>query len=268
MNIKGLVLLGCGRMGSALLKGWLDKGLSPNRIYVIEPDPSIWLRESGVALNPLLDGLPVDVCVIAVKPQMMTEALPRVQSLKGSGTLILSIAAGTTLAQLADVFGSATPAVRAMPNTPAAIGWGISAYVGNAMARTEHLTLAGDLLSAVGQTIVLESEADLDRVTGVSGSGPAYVFYLIETLAEAGRQAGLAEETAMTLAIETIAGAGQLARTASESPSELRRNVTSPAGTTEAGLRHLMDPHTGLQPLVTRTVAAAIARSEELGRHQ
>ncbi len=268
LNIKGLVLLGCGKMGSALLKGWLDGGLSPSRIFVIEPHPSDWLQDSGVSLNPSLAGLSADACVIAVKPQTMAEALPRVQSLGGTGTLILSIAAGIPLARLAAIFGPGVPMVRAMPNTPAAIGWGISAYVGNAVAGAGHLALAESLLSAAGRTIALDTEADIDRVTGVSGSGPAYVFYLIETLAAAGRQAGLAETTAMTLAVETVAGAGQLARTATESPAKLRRNVTSPGGTTEAGLRHLMDPRIGLQPLVLRTVAAAIARSEELGRDQ
>ncbi|MCY4259212.1 MAG: pyrroline-5-carboxylate reductase [Rhodobacteraceae bacterium] len=268
MEIEGLLLLGCGKMGSALLRGWLAGGLPPDRAFVTEPQPSVWLLESGVGVNQPLEGMSVDICVLAIKPQMMAEALETVRSLRGPDTVILSIAAGITLGHLAEVFGAETPVVRAMPNTPAAIGCGISAYVGNAAARENHLSLAAELLGAVGQTVLLTREADIDCVTGVSGSGPAYVFYLIETLARAAEDSGLAADIAMSLAVETVAGAGQLARCASETPEELRRNVTSPRGTTEAALRHLMDPDTGLQPLVKRTVMAAISRSEELGRRE
>ncbi|GAB4298847.1 MAG: pyrroline-5-carboxylate reductase [Roseovarius sp.] len=260
---RGLVLLGCGKMGSAMLAGWLGRGLPPASVRVIEPAPSDWLRGTGVVLDGPLPPAPA-IAVIAVKPQAMAAALPALAPLGGGETLFLSIAAGTPLAALEAVLGAGSPIIRAMPNTPAAVGRGISAIIGNRHAGDAHLRLAEELLGAVGQVVRLESEEQMDAVTGLSGSGPAYVFHLIECLAEAGAAEGLAPDLAMRLAKATVAGAGALAEAAGESPAQLRVNVTSPGGTTQAGLAVLMDPETGLPPLIRKTVAAATRRSREL----
>jgi pyrroline-5-carboxylate reductase len=262
---RGLVLLGCGKMGSALLRGWLSGGVPESAVHVIEPNPSDWLRGTGVAVNGPLPEAPA-VALVAVKPQMMGEALPAMVSLGGGRTLILSIAAGTSLKAFEAAFGAGTPVVRAMPNTPAAIGRGISAIIGNAQATEAQMALAEALLSAVGEVVRLESEGQMDAVTAVSGSGPAYVFHLIEAMAAAGEAEGLAPELALQLARATVAGAGALALETGEDPGKLRRDVTSPNGTTQAGLGVLMDETAGLPPLIRRTVRAAAARSEELGR--
>ncbi len=260
-----LVLLGCGKMGSALLQGWLAQGVAPDRIWVCEPHPSDWLQAQGIRLNRALPDRPA-IVLVAVKPQMMAAALPGLAAMGGGPTLFLSIAAGTTIASFETILGAATPIVRAMPNTPAAIGRGISAIVGNRHATAAHLDQAEALLSAVGQVVRLRDEAQIDAVTAVSGSGPAYVFHLIETLAAAGVAEGLPADMAMTLARATVAGAGALAEAASEDPAQLRLNVTSPGGTTAAALAVLMDPETGFPPLLARAVHAAAARGRELGQ--
>lgn len=262
---QGLVLLGCGKMGSALLEGWLGQGVPPGAVWVIEPHPSDWLRGTGVHLNTDLPKAPA-VVLLAVKPQMMGAALPAVTALGQGQTLFLSIAAGTTIASFEAAFGVATPIVRAMPNTPAAVARGISAIVGNARASAADLDVAEALLSAVGQVVRLEGEHQMDAVTAVSGSGPAYVFHLIEALAAAGVAEGLSPELSMQLARATICGAGELAHQAPESASQLRINVTSPGGTTAAALAVLMDPETGFPPLLQRAVKAAADRGRELGK--
>lgn len=260
---RGLVLLGCGKMGSAMLAGWLDGGVPATSVWVLDPFPSDWLTNTGVHVNA---GVPDDpaIALIAVKPQMMGDALPSMQALGNAQTLFVSVAAGTTIAKFEEVLGAQTPIVRAMPNTPAAIGRGISAIVGNTYATQAHLALADALLSAVGQVVHLENEGQIDAVTGVSGSGPAYVFHLIETLAAAGVAQGLPAQMAMRLAKATVAGAGALAEAADEDPSQLRVNVTSPNGTTQAALEVLMNPKDGFPPLVARAVKAATDRSKEL----
>jgi pyrroline-5-carboxylate reductase len=230
---------------------------------VRDPFPNEWLKTSGVAINQPLPAAP-SVVLIAVKPQMMADALPDLQAMGNGETLFLSVAAGISIATYQDILGANTPIIRAMPNTPAAVGKGITAIVGNAQSTAEHLTLAKDLLSAIGQVVTLNEESQMDAVTGVSGSGPAYVFHMIETLAAAGEAQGLAPELAMQLAKATVAGAGALAEQSDESPSQLRINVTSPNGTTQAGLEVLMDPTTGLPPLMNATVKAATDRSKEL----
>lgn len=262
---RGLVLVGCGKMGSALLAGWLRGGLPERSVWVLEPDPSEWLRGlEGLHLNAGLPPRPA-VAVVAVKPQMMGEALPELAALGGGETLIVSIAAGTPIARFEQALGAATPIVRAMPNTPAAIGRGITALVGNARAGAADVALAERLMAAVGETVRLESEAQMDAVTAVSGSGPAYVFLLIEALAAAGEAEGLAPDLAMRLARATVAGAGALATAeGAEPPDRLRVNVTSPGGTTAAALEVLMDPESGLVPLMRRAVHAAAERSREL----
>ncbi|WP_224826602.1 pyrroline-5-carboxylate reductase [Cognatishimia sp. MH4019] len=260
---RGLVLLGCGKMGSAMLEGWLKGGLPPASVWVTDPQPSEWVRAQGVHINEDLPSDPA-IVLVAVKPQMMGDALPSIQALGNGTTLFVSVAAGTTIAHFESVLGAQTPIVRAMPNTPAAVGKGITALIGNAHASDAQLALAEELLQAVGQTVRLESEAQMDAVTGVSGSGPAYVFHLIETLAKAGEAQGLAPELAMTLAKATVAGAGALAETAVEDPTQLRVNVTSPNGTTQAALEVLMNETNGFPPLLKEAVAAATHRSKEL----
>jgi pyrroline-5-carboxylate reductase len=257
---RGLVLLGCGKMGSALLEGWLAQGVPAAAVSVVEPAPSDWLTAQGVRLNAPLPEAPA-ILLVAVKPQMMAAALPSVSALGGGATLVLSVAAGTTIAAYEAAFGPGTPVVRSMPNTPAAVGRGITAIVGNAAAGEPALAAAERLLGAVGQVVRLEHEDQIDAVTGVSGSGPAYVFHMVEALAAAAEAEGLAPDLAMRLARATVAGAGELLHRAPDSAAQLRVNVTSPAGTTAAGLAVLMPELTGL---MTRTVAAAAARSREL----
>ncbi|NCO85463.1 MAG: pyrroline-5-carboxylate reductase [Rhodobacterales bacterium] len=262
---RGLVLLGCGKMGSAMLAGWLKAGLPATSVWVIDPQPSAWLTAQGVHLNTSLPRAPA-IVLVAVKPQMMGAALPTLQALGNGNTLFLSVAAGTAIATYEDVLGGRTPIIRAMPNTPAAVGRGITALIGNSVATEAQMELAEALMAAVGQTVRLETEAQMDAVTALSGSGPAYVFHLIEAMAAAGVAEGLAPDLAMRLARATVGGAGQLAETAAETPAELRVNVTSPGGTTQAGLAVLMDAASGFPALLRRAIAAAAARSRELGR--
>jgi pyrroline-5-carboxylate reductase len=261
---EGIVLLGCGKMGSALLAGWLDAGLDPASVFVIEPNPSDWLRDSGVRLNAPLPKAPA-VALLAVKPQMMGAALPILAALGNGVTLMLSIAAGTPISAFEAAFGAHTPIIRAMPNTPAAVGRGISAIIGNTVANATHLDLAEHLLAAVGDVVRLEREDQMDAVTALSGSGPAYVFHLIEAMAAAGEAQGLPPVLAMQLARATVIGAGELARQSPESAAQLRINVTSPGGTTAAALAHLMDDTSGLPPLMALAIKAAADRGRELG---
>ncbi len=261
---KGLVLLGCGKMGSAMLQGWLSRDLPAASVWVIDPQPSDWLKGTGVHINA--DDLPVapGIVLIAVKPQMMGEALPTLKAMGNGTTLFISVAAGTPISAFEAALGSESPIIRAMPNTPAAVGRGITAILGNVHASSAQLDLAEMLLTAVGQVVRLENEDQMDAVTGVSGSGPAYVFHMIECMAKAGEAEGLSPELSMQLAQATVAGAGALAEEADETPSELRVNVTSPNGTTQAGLEVLMDAEKGLPDLIRRTVGAAANRSREL----
>ncbi|MEM8802690.1 MAG: pyrroline-5-carboxylate reductase [Pseudomonadota bacterium] len=264
-DIGSLVLLGCGKMGSALLQGWLSRGLAPDNVWVVDPHPSDWLKAQGVHLNTRLPETP-DVVLVAVKPQMIADTVPGLDRFGTGKTLFVSIAAGTTLATFGEILGKDAPVVRTMPNTPAAIGRGITALVGNGNVDAPRLALAEALLSVVGQTVTLQDEAQIDAVTGVSGSGPAYVFHLIETLAAGGEAQGLSPELAMTLAKATVAGAGALAEASDDSPSQLRSNVTSPNGTTAAALEVLMDESAGFPSLLPRAVKAATDRSKELGK--
>lgn len=265
VRIRGVLVLGCGKMGSAMLQGWLDDGLPPASVTVQEPRPSEWLLASGVNLNGEPPASPA-IALVAVKPQMMAEALPRLAALGSGRTLFVSVAAGTPISYFESVLGHDTPIVRAMPNTPAAVGRGVTAIVGNSKVSETQLDLAERFLKAVGQVVRLEREDQLDAVTGLSGSGPAYVFHLVEAMARAGERQGLPADLSMTLARATVAGAGELLHRAPESAEQLRINVTSPNGTTAAGLEVLMDADTGLEPLMERTVAAAADRSRDLGK--
>lgn len=265
---NGLVLLGCGKMGSAMLRGWLANGLAVSSVHVLDPYPSDWLQElaaQGLNLNGDIPKNPA-ICIVAVKPQMMGEALPRLQAAVGPKTIVLSIAAGTSIESFQSVFGNDTRIVRSMPNTPAAIGQGITALIGNASTSSDDVALCEELLQAVGDTVVLDDETQMDAVTAVSGSGPAYVFHLIETLATAGEAQGLSAQLSMTLAKATVAGAGALAMQSNESAEQLRINVTSPGGTTQAALEVLMDNNIGFPRVLNDGVKAAADRSRELGK--
>lgn len=263
-----VLLVGCGKMGAALLDGWLARG-TVGRVLVVEPGAAV---ERFVGVHPVeihgsIDTVPADfapdVVVLAVKPQVMAEVLAPYRRLAEGDTAFLSIAAGKTLGFFARHLGAATPMVRAMPNTPASIGRGISVACANAAATLEHRALCKSLLGAVGEVGWVDDEALLDAVTAVSGSGPAYVFLLIEDLAKAGVAAGLPPELAARLARATVSGAGELARMSTETPAQLREAVTSPGGTTRAALDVLMAPD-GLEALMARAIAAATARSREL----
>lgn len=268
VNSGGLLLLGCGKMGSAMLRGWLDAGVRTDAVTIIDPHPSQWvlsLAERGLCLNPPHPQRP-KVCVLAVKPQMMGDAAPELASFGNGDTVFVSIAAGTTIATLEDFLGVKTPIIRCMPNTPAAVGRGITALFSNTVASEADMHLSESLLAAIGKTVRLQSEHQMDAVTAVSGSGPAYIFYLIEVLAEAGEAEGLPADLAMSLAKATVAGSGHLAENSEHEPSELRVHVTSPGGTTAAALEVLMDVESGLQPTLMEAVARAAARSRELGK--
>jgi pyrroline-5-carboxylate reductase len=262
-----LVLVGAGKMGSALLEGWLAGGLDPQKLVVIEPLPSkaiAALGAHGLRINPATADLGVvSAIVVAVKPQTAPEVMPDLAPQIGVMTVVVSIMAGRTLAFLEDVSPPDTAIVRAMPNTPAAIGRGITVAVANARVQPRQRDLAGRLLAAAGAIEWVADEKLMDAVTAVSGSGPAYVFLLAEALARAGAAAGLPAELAARLARATVAGSGELLGRSADDPATLRKNVTSPGGTTEAALKVLMAPD-GLAPLMTRAVAAAAKRSKEL----
>jgi pyrroline-5-carboxylate reductase len=267
MSAGTVVLVGCGQMGSAMLRGWLQ-GNAASRFVIVEPAglPEAFVAAPHVAAygaaSELDDALAPDAVVFAVKPQVIGDIVPAYRRFVRPGTVFMSIAAGTTVSNLAIHLGDAA-IVRVMPNTPAAIGRAISVACANPRVTAAQRQLCDALLAAIGESTWVEDEGLLDAVTAVSGSGPAYVFLLIETLAEAGAKAGLPPDLALRLAQATVAGAGELARVASESPARLRENVTSPGGTTRAALDVLMAAD-GLAALMTRAVAAATARSREL----
>jgi pyrroline-5-carboxylate reductase len=265
-DITGTIALaGAGKMGGAMLTGWLAQGLDPERVVVIEPHPSAQisaLAARGITLNPA-NAAAVDTLVVAVKPQTFRDAGAALKSLVGTSTLVVSIMAGQTIAALKQVLGGAM--VRAMPNTPAAIGRGITVAVADANVSASQRSLADALLRATGSVEWIDDETLMDAVTAVSGSGPAYVFLLAEELARAGIAAGLPEELATKLARETVAGSGELLHRSELDPATLRQNVTSPGGTTAAALDVLMG-FEGLHRLMIRAVAAATARSKELAQ--
>jgi pyrroline-5-carboxylate reductase len=266
-DLSGTILLaGAGKMGSAMLEGWLALGLSPDHVAVLEPQPTSEisaLAQRGLRLNPALDAVgDVAAVVVAVKPQVAPEVMPMLAPLVGGDTVVVSIMAGRTLAFLAAALPGAA-LVRAMPNTPAAIGRGITVAVPNARVSAEQRALVDALLSAVGAVEWVADEALMDAVTALSGSGPAYVFLLAEAMARAGAAAGLPPTLAATLARATVAGAGELLHRSPLDAATLRENVTSPGGTTAAALE-VLTAQGGLAPLMTRAVAAAARRSREL----
>jgi pyrroline-5-carboxylate reductase len=261
-----LLLVGAGKMCSALLQGWLDLGLDAQRIHVVEPNPSAQLRDLCAARGVRLGfpEAPPEVLLLAIKPQMLHEAAPSIADFAGPTTLVVSIMAGKKIADLATHLPRARAIVRAMPNLAAAIGRGISGAVANEAVTPAQKDCADTLLATVGRVEWLRDESQVDAVTAVSGSGPAYVFYLVECLAAAGREAGLPPDVAERLARATIEGSGALLDSESQlSPAQLRINVTSPGGTTAAALDVLMGED-GLAPLIEKAVLAARRRAGEL----
>jgi pyrroline-5-carboxylate reductase len=268
--MRPIVLIGAGRMGQALLAGWAQRGIAP--LLAVEPSPSNQLRRFAkkhhVALFARADSIAsvrAAACVLALKPQVLKSEAPRLRAIAGSGAVMISIAAGTNTATLKKAWGGHARIVRAMPNTPGAIGRGITALYAATGAGAKDKALAKRLLSALGQTLWVKRESDIDVVTAVSGSGPAYVFLLVEALAEAAVAEGLSQAMAQTLARATVAGSGALLDADPARAEILRRNVTSPGGTTEAAL-HVLLARNGLSPLLRRAVAAARRRARELSR--
>jgi pyrroline-5-carboxylate reductase len=262
-----LVLVGAGKMGGAMARGWLEAGLPGPSLTILEPNPSPEIASlaasRGVALNPRIE-TPPDMLALAVKPQSLDQVAPQIAPLAGERTLVLSIIAGKTIANLTGRLPTARAVVRAMPNTPAAIGRGVTAAFANAAVDADGRRWCERLLGAVGAFFWLKDEGLIDAVTAISGSGPAYVFALTEALAAAAEKLGLPAELSMGLARGTVEGAAELmAREGATSPATLRQNVTSPGGTTAAALAVLKDAD-GLEDLMIRATAAARARAAEM----
>ncbi len=252
---KSLLLIGYGKMGSALCAAWIKAGMKESAIVIVDAD-------AGKKSLEAVDFIP-ECIVLAVKPQSMDALLPTLKNKFGETPLYISIAAGKTIAYFEQTLGDAT-IIRVMPNTPALIGKGISAIIGNKKARDSEIQTASTLFKAAGEVVMLKDEKQMDAVTAISGSGPAYVFLFLESLIEAGIAQGLDEATAKKLAIETLIGSAELAKSSSESLTTLRANVTSKGGTTEAALNVLMKD-SRLKSLFNDAVAAAVKRAKELG---
>ncbi|CAN7486749.1 pyrroline-5-carboxylate reductase [Rhizobium leguminosarum] len=266
-STRPVVLIGAGNMGGAMLSGWLKSGVPGSAVIVVDPGPSpamlATINEAGAThLTALPMDLKASVLFLAVKPQVMETVLPAVKSAVGSGTVVVSVAAGKTLDFLERHLGKAAM-VRAMPNTPAMVGRGITGAFANSGVSGQQRKRVHSLLRVSGPVEWVPAETDIDAVTALSGSGPAYVFYLVECMAEAGRKLGLQADLAMRLARETVAGAGELMHQSPDDASRLRENVTSPGGTTAAALAVLMAEN-GMQPLFDAALAAARKRAEEL----
>ena len=262
-----LVLVGAGKMGAAMASGWLAGGLPARSLTILEPRPSkavaALAAAHGVALNPDEPATP-DALVLAVKPQALDAAAPGIAGLAGERTLVVSILAGKTISDIRARLPRAGAVVRAMPNTPAAIGRGVTAAFAGAEASERQLRWTETLLTAVGAFHWLDREEAIDAVTAISGGGPAYVFALTEALARAGEALGLPADLAMKLARGTVEGSGELMRREAETPpSVLRSNVTSPGGTTAAALE-VLHGEDGLHPLMTRAARAAHARAGKM----
>jgi pyrroline-5-carboxylate reductase len=267
--VSTILLIGAGRMGSALLAGWITRKIGP--VIAVEPSPSGELteftRQNHIALfsrTDSIDTVRARACIVALKPQVLKNEAGSLKSIAQSGALMISIAAGTNTATLKKAWGAKARIVRAMPNTPGAIGRGITALFAAKGTTPEDRALADQLLSALGETLWVKKEGEIDAVTAVSGSGPAYVFHLVEALADAAVAEGLPRPIAERLARATVTGSGALLDSDPSPAAKLRQNVTSPGGTTEAALRVLMAKD-GLSALMRRAVAAAHKRARELG---
>ena len=269
MGGQPIVLIGAGRMGGALLTGWVKRNVAP--LIVVEPSPSrelkAFARRNRIALfarSENIDSLRAGACIVALKPQVLNTEAARLRPIAEGGALMISIAAGTNTATLKKAWGRRARIIRAMPNTPGAIGRGITALYAAKGTGARDKALAGKLLAALGETVWVRNEGQIDAVTAVSASGPAYVFYLVEALADAAEAEGLPRPMAQKLARATVSGSGALLDADPSPPERLRQNVTSPGGTTEAALEVLMAKD-GLSRLLRRAVAAAHRRARELG---
>jgi pyrroline-5-carboxylate reductase len=263
VSAKPVLLIGAGRMGSALLQGWIAKKIGP--IEIVEPNLSPALKKFAkhAKLHRELPNIAAAACIVALKPQVLKHEAAALKPVAESGALMISIAAGTSIKSLAKAWGSKARIVRAMPNTPGAIGRGITALYASPKCNAADRALAEKLLAALGETVWVKRETLIDAATAVSGSGPAYVFLLAEAMTQAAEAEGLPRDVAAKLARATIAGAGALLDAGKRDAAGLRRDVTSPGGTTEAALKILMAKG-GLAPLMARAIAAARKRAEEL----
>jgi pyrroline-5-carboxylate reductase len=262
-----IVLIGAGNMGGAMALGWVKSGIAGSSIIAADPNPPEPMRtrlaEGGIQFSASApEGVAASVIFVAVKPQVMDKVLPAYKAVIGKDTIVVSIAAGKTLAFLEQHLGSA-PMVRAMPNTPAMIGRGVTGAFANPQVSEAQRKLVHSLLEVSGPVEWVETEELIDAVTAVSGSGPAYVFHLVECMAEAGRKLGLPADLAMRLARATVSGAGELLHQSPDEAAQLRKNVTSPGGTTAAALEVLMGEG-GMQPIFDRAIKAARDRAQEL----
>lgn len=264
-----VVLLGCGKMGSAMLEGWLKLGLPADKAVVLDPnlpaEVAAVFAAKGVSVNPPKDAIAApSVLLLAVKPQVAPDALPAVAALVKAETLVVSVMAGRTIAFMGDIFGADAAIVRSIPNTPAAVGRGVSVAVASPAVTPAQRDLTAALLGAIGIVEWIEDEALMDAATAVSGSGPAYAFLLAEVMAQAGAAAGLPADLSARIARATVAGAGALMDQSDLPAATLRQNVTSPGGTTAAALAVLMDEGRGFPLLMVEAVAAATQRGKEL----
>lgn len=270
-----ILILGCGKMGGAILSGWLENGWEKDKICVVEPfdlTREQWKAQGVNAVKDLAHVPPKfvpDVVMLAIKPQTVADALPGLSALLATRCLeqkpmVISILAGTSVATFEAALGADMPILRVMPNTPAAVGRGVSGLYANKVMHADQRALGEKLLRAVGDTVWIDDEDLMHAVTALSGSGPAYVFHMVEAMAAAGEQLGLTPDVAMTLARQTIVGSAELMRQSPEDAAQLRINVTSPGGTTAEALKVMMDESGGLTELMGRAMAANAARSREL----
>ncbi len=269
VNLSGkLVLIGAGKMGTAMLQGWLKDGVTASQVVIFDPAPppetQALIEQQGITHNPAPDSVTgIDVILLAIKPQMVDEVLPGLKALAREKPLVVSVVAGKTIAALKGHFGADVPIIRTIPNTPSAVGRGITAMAPDNDVSAAQVDLATSLLTAIGEVVTVEDEGLIDAATAISGSGPAYVFYMAECLSEAAKALGLPDDVAEKLARATVAGAGELMRVTGTDAGTLRQNVTSPKGTTYAALQVLMADD-GMEPLLRKATAAAEKRSREL----
>lgn len=264
-----LVLIGAGKMGTAMLQGWMEAGVTGDRVTIFDPAPPpetmAVIAQHSISHNPPLDGVDgVEAILVAVKPQMVDEVLPAMADLAKDNPLVVSVVAGKTIAAFRQHFGETTPVIRTIPNTPAAVGRGITAMAASDGVSAKQSELATALLASLGEVVTVTDEALIDACTAISGSGPAYIFYMTECMTAAAMKLGLPADVAEQLARATVAGAGELMRATGTPAGILRENVTSPKGTTYAALQVLMADEDGMKQLMIRATAEAEKRSREL----
>ncbi len=272
MNLKitrPLLLVGCGKMGSAMLDGWLNSNIIENDIIIIDPHaPDKYKGKNNIKIydniDKLNDNLNPQIIILATKPQQIDKSIENFKKFTGDDTLFISIIAGKTIEYFTKKLGKDIKVIRAMPNTPAAISQGITVIYANKNVNTGQITLGHNLLSTIGIVEIIDDEVMMDAVTALSGGGPAYIFHMINSMAKAGIEQGLPIELAEKLALITVAGSGQLALNSDQHPDKLLKNVTSPNGTTLAAMNILENECDNLQGLMIKAIAAASARSKEL----